>query len=509
MENKPLTVLLIEDEPADAKLIQMLLSDSVNVRFRFEHADRLAAGIAKLSSGPAIDVVLLDLSLPDGKGFDTLSAVQKAAATVPVVVLTGTDDEELGVEAMRRGAQDYLVKGAVEGGLLTRSLRYAIERNQTRLEASQREARLRLLTEQVPAILWTTDEALRFTSSLGKALKHLGLHPNQMVGATLTECFQTEDEEFRPLAMHHRAMHGEVVSAKVNWGGRWFHAHVEPLRNSEGHITGTVGVALDVTDQHEMEESIAAARRIQQHLLPPAAPQRTGFDIAGACYPAAHCSGDYFDYIPMRNQRLAIVLADVSGHGIGPAILAASVRSYLRATALQGLEVHEMLTAVNWLLNSDTDGSQFVTLICCELDLSNKSLVYAAAGQQAFLLRSSGRIKILESTSLPLGLEVEEVTLLSRRTALFDGDVLLFVTDGALEALSPNQEEFGINRSLDVVQRHRDRSASEIVESLYREICEFCDPARLHDDVTIVVVKVESSCGDGPRVDASQQAETA
>ena len=509
MENTPLTVLLIEDEPADVKFIQMLLSDSVNVRFQFEHADRLSASIDKLLSGLAIDVVLLDLSLPDGTGFDTLSAVQKAAATVPVVVLTGTDDEELGVEAMRRGAQDYLVKGSVEGGLLTHSLRYAIERNQARLEASQREARLRLLTEQVPAILWTTDEALRFTSSLGKSLGSLGLQPNQMVGATLFEFFQTEDEDFLPVAMHRRAMQGEAVSAEVNWGGRWFHAHVQPLQNSEGHTIGTVGVALDVTDQRKMEESIAAARRIQRHLLPPAAPQRPGFDVAGACYPAAHCSGDYFDYIPMRDDCLAIVLADVAGHGIGPAILAASVRSYLRATALQGLEVHEMLTAVNWLLNSDTDGSQFVTLICCQLDPRSKSLVYAAAGQQAYLIRASGRIKTLESTSLPLGLEVEEITLLSRRTALFDGDILLFVTDGALEALSPDEEEFGIRRALDVVQRNRDRPASEIVEVLYCEICEFCDPAPLHDDVTIVIVKVISPSGDSPHAGESQPAKTA
>src|SRR6266536_905663 len=125
--------LLVEDNPGDARLIREMLRSS---EVELVHADRLASGLQVLKQ-EGLDVVLLDLSLPDSQGFETLQAAHAAAPTMPVVVLSGLDDQALALHALRDGAQDYLVKGQVDGGTIIRAMRYAIERQ--RLEAVRQD----------------------------------------------------------------------------------------------------------------------------------------------------------------------------------------------------------------------------------------------------------------------------------------------------------------------------------------------------------------------------------
>jgi Flp pilus assembly CpaE family ATPase len=133
MGDKVMKVLLIEDNPGDARLIREMLAEERVASFDLERADRLSTGLGRLAVG-GIDVVLLDLSLPDSQGLSTFVRVHAQAPEVPIVLLTGLDDEQLAVEAMRQGAQDYLVKGQVDSSLLVRSMRYAIERHRARAE---------------------------------------------------------------------------------------------------------------------------------------------------------------------------------------------------------------------------------------------------------------------------------------------------------------------------------------------------------------------------------------
>jgi DNA-binding NtrC family response regulator len=120
MESEEIKVLLIEDNPGDARLIQEMLAEPGRGSYRFEFADRLSRGLEHLDNG-GVDVVLLDLSLPDVQGLAAFDKVQAKMPAVPVVVLTGFDDETLAIEAMRHGAQDYLVKGDVDSTVLYRA----------------------------------------------------------------------------------------------------------------------------------------------------------------------------------------------------------------------------------------------------------------------------------------------------------------------------------------------------------------------------------------------------
>lgn len=142
------TILLIEDNPDDAVLIQETLADTGNTSFEWVWVDRLSEGLDELASGRG-DVVLLDLSLPDSHGLETFTKAQSQAPDVPIILLTGLDDEELAVQVVQKGAQDYLVKSHVEGQVLARSLRYAIERQNLLGEVVRQSRELARVNEEL------------------------------------------------------------------------------------------------------------------------------------------------------------------------------------------------------------------------------------------------------------------------------------------------------------------------------------------------------------------------
>jgi signal transduction histidine kinase len=153
-EGRPLRLLMVEDNPGDARLLQEELKEVASVRFEVRHVTRLAEAVAAVGE-PGVDVVLLDLSLPDGHGLSNIERMLQVAPALPLVVLTGTDDEQLAMKAVHAGAQDYLVKGQATGPLLVRALRYAIERKRAE-EGLKREEAARqtaLFREQFLGIL--------------------------------------------------------------------------------------------------------------------------------------------------------------------------------------------------------------------------------------------------------------------------------------------------------------------------------------------------------------------
>jgi len=123
----------------------------------------------------------------------------------------------------------------------------------------EEQARLRLLTEQMPAVIWSTDTEFRITSSLGAGLGVMNRRPDEGVGRTLLEYLDTQDPGFAPVAAHHRALRGESINYDLEWGGRVFQAHVEPLRGDGGAIAGTIGVALDITERKQAEQRLLHA----------------------------------------------------------------------------------------------------------------------------------------------------------------------------------------------------------------------------------------------------------
>jgi PAS domain S-box-containing protein len=265
MIDSSVSVLLIEDNPGDARLIRELLAETGIRRFSVATADRLSRGLDRLALGD-IDVAVVDLGLPDSAGLGTFVRVRAAAPDVATVVLTGLDDEALAERAVRAGAQDYLVKGRLDGELLARSLRYAVERQQAAMTVRRQEERFRALTENSADLIAIIDTEGIARYEAPSAERILGYKPEALIG---TCCFdRTHPKDVPALkAMLARLVRTPGASDAVTFRTR--HADGS-WRVVEGVATNLLdhpavdGVVLncrDVTERRRSEEALKASER--------------------------------------------------------------------------------------------------------------------------------------------------------------------------------------------------------------------------------------------------------
>jgi serine phosphatase RsbU (regulator of sigma subunit) len=313
---------------------------------------------------------------------------------------------------------------------------------------------------------------------------------------------------------HAQEKAGEVfggISASVPMSWTWPNERDEMLRRVTGYggmwLLGLFGIALagrnlrgQVDKRLSAEQTLrlaesqmAAARRIQEHLLPEGPPSLPGYDIAGASHPAEYTSGDYFDYIPMIDGAWGIVVADVCGHGIGPALLMASTQATLRTLMQTHVELSEIMALANRFLSDASEQDRYVTLFLARLDSLSGVFSYSSAGHpNTYVLNRSGEVKAcLSSTSLPLAIDSNAEFPVGNSVMLERGDAVVLVTDGILESLSPQGEAFSTERVLQVVRESISLSSAEIIKKLFAAARAFSQRKDLVDDITAIVIKVE------------------
>src|SRR5581483_7771860 len=203
-------------------------------------------------------------------------------------------------------------------------------------------------------------------------------------------------------------------------------------------------------EAERLRAEMRIARQIQQKLFPVAPLPLPGFDISGASHPAEATGGDYFDYVPMRDGGLGIVIGDVSGHGYGPALLMAQTRAYFRAFLLTHTDIREVIALVNRALADDVPEGRFATLLFARLDAAARSFQYVSAGHATgYLFDASGNVKAqLQSTGMPLGIVPDGEFEATPPARLEAGDLLLLLTDGVVEAHDEAENLFGVDRIL-------------------------------------------------------------
>jgi PAS domain S-box-containing protein len=260
MENKPIRLLLVEDNPADARLLRELLKEITTAQFDLTVVNRLSEALTKLHGG-SFDVVLTDLSLPDSHGLDAFRELHSAAPTLPVIVLSGVDDENLATNAVREGAQDYLVKDRIDPHLLVRSVRYAIERHASERKLIASEAFYHSLVEHLPQNMFRKDLSERFTfanqrfcQSLGKPLEAIiGRTDFDFYPAELARKYQQDDRE-----VIRTGKTFETVEENVGPSGEKMYVQVvkTPIRDATGRILGTQCIFWDTTERKRFEEQL-------------------------------------------------------------------------------------------------------------------------------------------------------------------------------------------------------------------------------------------------------------
>jgi serine phosphatase RsbU (regulator of sigma subunit)/PAS domain-containing protein len=255
-------------------------------------------------------------------------------------------------------------------------------------------------------------------------------------------------------------------------------------------------------DSREKEAQLIAAAEIQKFLLPDGSITIPGFSIAGRCYPAEFAAGDHFDYLWLPDGSLLVVLGDVSGHGVGPAIVTAAFHTRFQTLAEELSDPTEIAAKVNASIHESTNGELFVTMIAGRIDPKSRTLTYVNAGHPpGLILDSAGEVKAsLTGKNMPLAILPEVDFILGGPLQLETGDTVLFFTDGLVEAQPRDGPMFGVERVLQIVRENRDKTPTEIIEALYGAVYQYLETERLLDDVTVVVVKVEPTEEDGADV---------
>ena len=234
------------------------------------------------------------------------------------------------------------------------------------------------------------------------------------------------------------------------------------------------------------------AKDIQQHLLPPDQPQIAGLDIFGAIDYCDETGGDYLDYIDLENGKTGIAVGDVTGHGIGAALLMASGRAVLRShTQGHDNSLAELFDDINVHMVRDTGDARFLTLFYAEISHKTRSFSYVSAGHDPALLfkKQTGQIEMLNNTGIPLGIIETAKYEQSSEINLAPGDVLIVLTDGIREAKNERKEEFGLNRLEKIVKSCNNLSAQEIHDRIIDRVREFQGQETPDDDITLVVIR--------------------
>ncbi len=246
--------------------------------------------------------------------------------------------------------------------------------------------------------------------------------------------------------------------------------------------------------KQEMERAMKIARDIQRGLLPSGQPRIDGFDVAGFSQPADDTGGDTYDFLALPDGRWMLVVADASGHGIGPALVIAETRAMLRAIGLQGCEVPVVLGTVNKLLAEDLDSARFVTCFLGLLDPQRACLAYAAAGHGPMVFYDRGEDEFTQrpATGIPLGIMAETDYADVIEHHFQPGDFAVVTTDGFFEAAKATGEQFGMERMLELLRRNRDELAAAMIERLCQAVTDFTAGAPQADDLTAIVIRRRS-----------------
>ena len=278
-----------------------------------------------------------------------------------------------------------------------------------------------------------------------------------------------------------------------------FDKKVQVTSNDEIGYTGDVinEMTEGLQERNRIRRSLSIAKEVQQHLLPATAPIIQGLDIAGKSIYCEETGGDYFDYLPVdKNERgkIKIVVGDVSDHGIASALLMTTARAFLRQRASKTGTLNQIIADVNRQLSRDVeDSGRFMTLFFGEIDRPNKFIRWVNAGHDpAFSFDpDSEKFEELAGHGLPLGVS-EKATYQEFQRNILPRQILLIGTDGIWESRNTQGQMFGKEKFRRVISAHARETAIEILQDVIDELNRFSRPLGKEDDVTLVVVKVET-----------------
>lgn len=257
------------------------------------------------------------------------------------------------------------------------------------------------------------------------------------------------------------------------------------------HVVAALHEAESRAKVAELEHDLGIARSIQQGLLPKTPPSIDGFDIAGWNQPADETGGDYYDWQQLADGSVAVTVADVTGHGIGPALGMAACRAYARAGFAAKPDLQSLLGRLNQLLYEDLPPEKFVTMAAGLLNAEKAilQLISAGHGPMLFYIAAEDSFRTFDAQGLPLGLMPQFSYGCPELLKFAPGDIFVLVTDGFIEWANVDDEDFGQNRLQEVIRACHDKPSATIISELYSAVVKFAGTNPQLDDLTALVVK--------------------
>ena len=233
---------------------------------------------------------------------------------------------------------------------------------------------------------------------------------------------------------------------------------------------------------------LAVASQVMEELLPNATPHLPGFDIAGSHESSQTVGGDYYEFIPLVDDRWGVVIADVVGKGIPAALLVSALRASISALVGHELAVRAVMRRANRFFHESVEDGKYVTLFYAVIDPPHRRMLYVNAGHTPpILLRASGEVEFLEEGGVPLGL-FEAPKYFEGHVALEEGDLLALYTDGVVETADADDEFYGTERIIEQLRAGQAASATEVCSSIMKAVRRHGGSAK-QDDRTLVVMK--------------------
>jgi serine phosphatase RsbU (regulator of sigma subunit) len=240
-----------------------------------------------------------------------------------------------------------------------------------------------------------------------------------------------------------------------------------------------------------LRRDLAVARELQQRLYPPPPLTNAALSIASRSEPARETSGDFYDFIPLSDDRLGIVVADVTGKSIAAALVMAMSRSTLRSEATRHTSPAEVLRHANSTLCQDNTFKQLITAFYGVLDTRSLRLAISNAGHPFPMLRRNGRLTEIEICGLPLGAR-QDAIYTEQMIQLQPGDQLVLISDGLLEEHNARRELFGFERMLATVANADAEDPEQALDEIWETVTQFRGASEQSDDITLVVIQVAS-----------------
>lgn len=333
METEKLKVLLIEDNLGDARLISEMISDVAGSKIQIDHAFRLSTGLERLSKCQ-FDAILLDLGLPDSTGLDTLRKVHARAGSVPIIIMTYNEGEEIGLKAMQTGAQDYLIKLQIDGVLLVRSLRYAIERMKSEEKLMESEDRFRVTFEQAAVGIAHVDLNGKWIRVNQKFCSMMGYTVYELLLLSMDDVTYPADIQ-TVLELKEKLLSGEIKSCTLekrflrkDGAVLWASLTASLYCGQNGEAKYYIIVAEDVTERKHSErkhsETMQLLKGITSHMNMLVVSMDRQFNIieVNSAFTAAfggkaedYAGRNFFSIFPVEEDRLLFENALEKGEG--------------------------------------------------------------------------------------------------------------------------------------------------------------------------------------------------